>query len=171
MITVAEVIEIHDRLIYETDGSPGLRDMGLLESAVLGCYQSYDTIDLYPTVIEKSARMAYAICKNHPFIDGNKRSAVVAMLVLLRMNNIELTYSQNELVSLAGAVRPAAYKIPSPDGISSFKYGLGKSASIPLDFNILLILMFINFASNLKTNPGIFNMDASYTESGDSSPL
>lgn len=99
-LTVSEITELHDSIIIKTGGSPGLRDMGLLESAVLGCHQSFDGVDLYPTVIDKSARMAYSICKNHPFVDGNKRSAVIAMLVLLRINGVELTYSQHELVSL-----------------------------------------------------------------------
>ena len=100
LITVEEVIKLHDKIIFETGGYPGLRDIRLLESAVLGCYQSFDGIDLYPTIMEKSARMAYTICKNHPFLDGNKRTAIVAMLVILRMNNIVLTYSQSELVAL-----------------------------------------------------------------------
>ena len=100
VITISEVVEIHEKLIAVTGGSPGLRDMGLLESAVLGCYQSFGGIDLYPSVIEKAARMAFAICKNHPFIDGNKRVAVTSMLVILRMNDISLAYAQRELVML-----------------------------------------------------------------------
>ena len=75
LLTVAEIIKIHEKLIAATGGSPGIRDAGLLESAVLGCYQSFGGIDLYPTIINKSARMAFAICKNHPFVDGNKRVA------------------------------------------------------------------------------------------------
>ena len=72
-LTINEVIEIHEKLISATGGSSGIRDVRLLESAVFGCYQSYDGNDLYPSLIEKSARMAFVICKNHPFIDGNKR--------------------------------------------------------------------------------------------------
>ena len=67
---------------------------------ILGCYQSFDDVDLYPTIIDKAARMAYAICKNHPFIDGNKRAAVASMLVMLRLNNIQLSYTQQELIEL-----------------------------------------------------------------------
>ena len=55
---------------------------------------------MYPTIIEKAARMAYAICKNHPFVDGNKRVAVTAMLVMLRLNGIALSFTQQELVAL-----------------------------------------------------------------------
>jgi death-on-curing protein len=101
ILSVADVAELHERIIKVTGGSFGIRDLGLLESAVIGCYQSFGGVDLYPTVIHKAARIAYAICKNHPFIDGNKRTAVTSMLVLLRMNDIALSYSQHELVSFA----------------------------------------------------------------------
>ena len=99
-LNVAEVILLHEKLITATGGSRGLRDEGLVESAVLGCYQSFDDVELYPTTIEKAARMAYALCKNHPFIDGNKRVAVTSMLVLLQLNRIALSYTQDELVTL-----------------------------------------------------------------------
>ena len=100
ILTVKEVIQIHEKLTAATGGSPGLRDMGLLESAVLGCYQTFDDVELYPTLIEKAARIAYALCSNHPFIDGNKRIAITSMLVMLRLNGIALTYTQQELISL-----------------------------------------------------------------------
>ena len=99
-LNVSEVIALHDKLVAATGGSPGLRDLGLLESAVLGCYQSFDDVELYPTIIEKAARMAYAVCKNHPFVDGNKRAAVTSMLVMLRLNRIALSYTQGELIAL-----------------------------------------------------------------------
>ena len=100
ILTSGEVIKLHEKLITATGGSPGIRDIGLLESAVLGCYQTFGGQDLYPTVVEKAARMAYAVCKNHPFIDGNKRTAIASMLVILCMNDIFLLYDQKELVTL-----------------------------------------------------------------------
>jgi len=100
ILTTDEIIEVHAKLIKATGGSPGLRDMGLLESAVLGCTQTFGGEDLYPTVIEKASRMAYSICTNHPFVDGNKRVAVTAMLVILRMNDILLSFTQEELIYL-----------------------------------------------------------------------
>jgi len=99
ILTIDEVIELHEKITIATGGSPGIREMGLLESAVLGCYQSFSGEDLYPTVVEKAGRMAYAVCKNHPFIDGNKRTAVTSMLVILRMNDIELSFTQQELIT------------------------------------------------------------------------
>jgi death-on-curing protein len=100
ILTVAEVTRLHEKIVAATGGSQGIRDAGLLESAVLGCYQTFGDEELYPSVIEKAARMAFAVCKNHPFLDGNKRAAVTSMLVILRMNNIRLSYTQPELVRL-----------------------------------------------------------------------
>ena len=100
ILTADEVITLHEKLITATGGSNGIRDIGLLESALSGCYQSFGGEDLYPDVMEKAARMAYTICKNHPFIDGNKRTAITSMLVILRMNDIFLQYTQQELVAL-----------------------------------------------------------------------
>ena len=99
-LTVSEVIELHEKLIAATGGSHGIRDVGLLESAVLGCYQSFGDTDLYPSIIDKAARMAYTVCNNHPFIDGNKRTAVTSMLVILRLNDVIPIYTQQELIDL-----------------------------------------------------------------------
>ena len=100
ILTVNEIIMIHTKIITTTGGSDGLRDHVLLESAIMSCYQAYGGEDLYPGVIEKAARLAFGICANHPFIDGNKRTAVTAMLVILRLNNITVSFSQKELISL-----------------------------------------------------------------------
>jgi death-on-curing protein len=108
ILTVSEVVALHGKLIAATGGLPGIRDAELLESAVFGCYQSFGDEDLYPTVIEKAARMAFAICKNHPFADGNKRAAVTSMLVILRVNDIELSYTQTELVNLGLGIATGA---------------------------------------------------------------
>ena len=100
VLTISEVIELHEKLLKATGGSPGIRDIRLLESAVFGCYQAFADEDLYPSIVEKAARMAFAVNKNHPFIDGNKRVAVTSMLVMLRMNGIDLKYTQKELIRL-----------------------------------------------------------------------
>jgi len=99
-LTLQEVLQIHEKLVVATGGSSGVRDVGLLESAVMGCYQTFDGSMLYPTVIERSAQMAFAICKNHPFVDGNKRVAVTSMIVMLRMNKVTLSFTQDELIAL-----------------------------------------------------------------------
>ena len=72
----------------------------MLESAVLNCFQTFGEKELYPGAIEKAARMAFGICRNHPFVDGNKRTAILAMLAILRVNQVFLEYSQEELIQL-----------------------------------------------------------------------
>jgi len=118
-LTVEEVVILHAKLIDATGGSPGIRDCGLLESAVLGCYQSFDGHDVYPTVMEKAAGLAYTICNNHAFIDGNKRAAVTSMLVFLQMNDIGLAYTQPELVSLGLGIANGSTKY---DGVLEWLY-------------------------------------------------
>ena len=100
ILTIEEIITLHSKLITATGGSEGLRDKGLLESAVLNCYQSFANEVLYPSIIEKAARLAFGICSNHPFIDGNKRTAITVMLVVLRLNDITLSFTQDELIVL-----------------------------------------------------------------------
>jgi death-on-curing protein len=99
ILTADEIITLHSKLIAATGGSGGLRDKGLLESAVLNCYQTFDGDELYPGVIEKAARLAFSICGNHPFVDGNKRVAVTALLTILRLNDVAVSYTQKELVA------------------------------------------------------------------------
>ncbi|MFR7655146.1 type II toxin-antitoxin system death-on-curing family toxin [Monoglobus pectinilyticus] len=84
----------------KTGGLDGVRDAGLLESSVMSCMQTFDDQELYPDIIDKAAWITFSICKNHPFIDGNKRTAVLCMLTILRINKIEISYTQKELISL-----------------------------------------------------------------------
>lgn len=104
LLTVDEIISIHSKLIEKTGGLNGLRDRGLLESAVASADNSFEDIEKYPTVCEKSARLAYAIITNHAFLDGNKRIGILTMLMTLKLNNIKISYSQKELINLGLAV-------------------------------------------------------------------
>lgn len=72
----------------------------MLESAVLNIMSSFDGTELYPTIEEKAARLAYSLVKNHSFLDGNKRIGMLAMLLTLNLNHIKLHYSQKELIEL-----------------------------------------------------------------------
>lgn len=98
LLTVEEIVNLHDKLIIKTGGLNGVRDIGLLESAVFNSYSEFDGIESYPTIEEKAARLAYSIVNNHAFIDGNKRIGILIMLMTLKLNNIDLTYSQQELI-------------------------------------------------------------------------
>jgi death-on-curing protein len=96
-LTKKQILMLHSQLIQETGGSDGLRDEGLLESALEAPFQSYGDQDLFPTLQAKAARLGYGLIKNHAMVDGNKRIGTHAMLVFLVLNGVELEYTQKEL--------------------------------------------------------------------------
>ena len=100
LLTVDEIIGIHEKLVEASGGSSGLRDEGLLKSAVYSAEASFDDVEMYPTVEEKAARLAYSLINNHAFVDGNKRIGVFVMLMTLKLNHAKLTYTQAELSGL-----------------------------------------------------------------------
>ena len=100
ILTVDEVIKIHGRLIEKTGGLDGLRDRGLLESAVFSISSGFGEIEVYPTVEEKAARIAFGIVNNHAFLAGNKRIGMLSMLMILRLNQVNIKYTQRELIAL-----------------------------------------------------------------------
>lgn len=104
LLTVEEILMLHDKLLKATGGLSGLRDRGLLESAVFSVNAGFDDVEQYPTVEEKAARLGYALISNHAFVDGNKRVGVLAMLMTLRLNGVTLQYTQQELIDLGLAV-------------------------------------------------------------------
>lgn len=109
-LTIEEIILLHTKLTDRTGGSDGLRDRGLLESAVYSAQSSFGGEQVYPSVEEKAARLMYALVSNHAFVDGNKRIGILVMLVTLRLNGVILRYTQEELIALglsaaSGAVR------------------------------------------------------------------
>ena len=101
ILTVDEIISIHSLLCRKTGGSDGLRDRGLLESAVYSAEMTFSGAEVYPTLEEKCARLCYALTSNHPFVDGNKRIGILTMLVCLRLNGVELKFTQEELIDLS----------------------------------------------------------------------
>ena len=92
-----QILLIHDQLIAETGGSSGLRDEGMLDSALNSPFQTFGGEDVYPSLQKKAARLCFGLVKNHPFVDGNKRIGAHAMLVFLALNGIELQHTQSEL--------------------------------------------------------------------------
>lgn len=96
-LTKEQILMLHSELIKTTGGSDGIRDIGLLESALETPFQSYDGEELYPSIQAKAARLCYGLVKNHAMVDGNKRIGVHAMLVFLSVNGYELEYAQKEL--------------------------------------------------------------------------
>jgi len=103
-----QVLLLHDQLLAQTCGASGVRDEGLLESALSAPFQGFDGADAYPSLPQKAARLCYGLVKNHPFVDGNKRIGAHAMLVLLAINGVELAYTQEELSTIVLAVASGA---------------------------------------------------------------
>ena len=98
MITLHEVEVIHEILIERFGGSNGIRDRNLLESAINRPYQGFGHQELYPGAIDKAAAIFESIIKNHPFQDGNKRTAYVLMRLLLNEDNLDIHASEDDEV-------------------------------------------------------------------------
>lgn len=109
ILSKQQVLELHEMLIKQSGGSPEIRDDGLLESALNAPFQSFGNTDLYPSLLEKAARLGYGLIKNHPFVDGNKRIGTHTMLVFLAINHAELAYSDEELISLILGIAAGEY--------------------------------------------------------------
>lgn len=99
VLSKRQILMLHSMLIAQSGGMDGLRDEGLLESAINTPLQTFGGQELYPTVLEKAARLGYGLIHNHPFLDGNKRIGTHAMLVFLDINNIALSYTDDELIT------------------------------------------------------------------------
>ena len=96
-LNAQQVLFAHDRLIARTGGSHGVRDVGLLESAVARPHATFDGVDLYRDIFSKAAALMESLILNPPFVDGNKRTAItVASLFLLR-NDIQVVADNAEL--------------------------------------------------------------------------
>lgn len=93
----AQVLFIHARLIAETGGSPGVRDVGLLEAAVARPQATFGGEELYPDLFGKAAALMSSLILNHPFVDGNKRAGITATAMFLRLNGYALTVTNDEL--------------------------------------------------------------------------
>ena len=112
VLTKRQILLLHRQLIEQTGGSDGIRDEGLLDSAMAAPFQSFDNADAYPALQQKAARLCFGLVKNHPFIDGNKRIGAHAMLVFLAVNGVELTYTQTELSDIILQVAASEKEYP-----------------------------------------------------------
>lgn len=99
-LTKKQLLSVHSMLIEATGGIDGLRDEGLLESALETPFQTFGNQELYPTLLQKAARLGCSLVSNHPFTDGNKRIGIHAMLVFLELNGVEIQCTQQELIDL-----------------------------------------------------------------------
>ena len=99
-LTAEQVLFIHARLVSETGGSHGVRDLGLLESAVARPRAVFDGKDLYADLFSKAAALMESLINNHPFVDGNKRTGIAAAALFLWRNGWRLSVSGEELEAM-----------------------------------------------------------------------
>ena len=99
-LTVEDIYELHRDLEDAFVLSSGVRDKNLLASAVNTPFQTFMGSDLYPSIYDKAAQLCYGIANNHPFTDGNKRTALHSMYVYLIINGFDIAASQQEVENL-----------------------------------------------------------------------
>lgn len=99
-----KVLLLHKILAEATGGSVGIRDEGLLDSALEGVFAGFGDKEFYPSKEEKGARLGYTLISNHAFVDGNKRIGVYVMLSFLEMNGIRIRCTDEELVCIGLSV-------------------------------------------------------------------
>ena len=95
-LALSEVVELHRRLLEQTGGTAGIRDLGALESALAQPKMALAGSDLCPTLAEKAAALCFSLVGNHPFVDGNKRVGHAAMETFLVLNGAEIDASLDE---------------------------------------------------------------------------
>jgi len=98
-LTLAEVIEIHSNQIELYGGSPGVRDLHLLQSALAQPEASFGGVWLHEDIFEMASAYAFHICQNHPFVDGNKRTALATALTFLEINGISIIDPKGQLLN------------------------------------------------------------------------
>jgi death-on-curing protein len=99
-IDIENILLFHKKIVSKTGGSDGVRDLGLIESALNRGFMTFDGRDLYESIEMKISVISHGLIRNHGFIDGNKRIGVAVMILLLKLNDIEIRYSQQELIDL-----------------------------------------------------------------------
>lgn len=99
-LTEQQVLSVHETMLRTTGGSGGVRDIGLLRSALNAPFQAFGGEEVYPSLLSKAAAICRSVILNHPFVDGNKRTGINIMLIFLDKNGIELDYTQEELIDL-----------------------------------------------------------------------
>ena len=110
-LTAQQVLFLHARLVTETGGSHGVRDINLLLSAMGRPQASFDDQDLYPDLFTKAAALMDSLIRNHPFVDGNKRTGISAAGLFLRINGYRLYLSNIELEKFTIEVAQSKYPV------------------------------------------------------------
>ena len=95
-----QVIRLHEKLLASTGGLHGIRDEGMLESALESPFHTFEGEDFYPTVVAKIVQTAYSLVRNHAFVDGNKRIGVYVLLILLELNHIAADFTDDDVIRI-----------------------------------------------------------------------
>ena len=105
-LSLGEIVDLHQALLEQSGGATGIRDLGMLESALAQPRATFGGTDLHQTLVAKAAALGFSMTMNHPFVDGNKRVAHAAMEVFLLLNGVELIAAIDEqerlMLNLAG---------------------------------------------------------------------
>jgi death on curing protein len=109
-LNMVELIVINEEII---GAQSQLRDVDLLEAAVLRPQSSAFGADAYPTLIEKAAAFFHSLSRNHAFVDGNKRTSTVALLMFLRLNGYRVVWSQAQALEMILAIATGAHELAS----------------------------------------------------------
>ena len=101
---------LHQLMAQATGGSVGLRDEGLLDSALESAFATFDGVEMQPSKEEKAAKLAFSLVSNHAFVDGNKRIGVYVMLSFLEINGIRIDASDDDVVHLGLGIADGTMK-------------------------------------------------------------
>lgn len=111
-LTLDQMLEIHTLVVEATGGSMGLRDLGRLEAAIATQTQNVFGQELYPRVLDKASAIMRAIVADHPFVDGNKRTAMLAGLTLIEVNGLIFSAKLGEIEDFAVRIAVEHLDIP-----------------------------------------------------------
>ena len=115
-LSAEQLLFLHARLVDETGGSHGVHNLNMLLSALGRPGASYDNRDLYPNIYTKAAALMDSLIRNHPFLDGNKRTGIAAAAMFLRMNGYQLNATNTELVEFTSGVAQSKHNIEDMAG-------------------------------------------------------
>jgi len=113
ILTFEMVLELHRLSLEQFGGMEGVRDIGLLSSAVNAPFAGIGDMDFYPDVIDKAAVLVRGLVQNHPFFDGNKRTGYFALRYFLELNGYSITASEDEKYDFIMAIASGQMDVPA----------------------------------------------------------
>lgn len=110
-LTLEQILVIHEDQIKRYGGTSGLRQLSLLESSLFRPQSTFDGKDLYESLFDKAAALIYSLIQNHPFLDGNKRTGIVAGFVFLEMNGLIVNTEKEEIVDIVVSIATQKWNV------------------------------------------------------------